>query len=282
MIGGVNDSKKLTEKKREELFDVIRQTALAYSVAWASVEEIECMNILQATMLAMKRAIQGLSVTPDFVMVDGNKCPDVAIPHTAIVKGDALSESIAAASVLAKVSRDRLMLQQAEQYPEYRFEKHKGYGTKLHREMLQKYGPCAIHRMSFLTKILGEKMTEDRRTSQRIFGDNGEALAEEKLKQEGYSIIARNYRTAEGEIDLIAENEGYIVFAEVKTRDISTKEPPSAAVDDRKRQKLLKTAEQYMKEYHQSLPVRMDIIEIVCDRSKNEVSYIRHLKGAFE
>ena len=160
IIEGVNDSKKLTEKKREKLFDIIKEKALAYCIASASVEEIEEMNILQADMLAMKRAVDGLAVKADFAMIDGNKAPKLEIPAVPIIKGEAKSESIAAASILAKVSRDRLMLELAKQYPEYGFEKHKGYGTKAHREAILKYGPCEIHRMSFLGKILAEKDNE--------------------------------------------------------------------------------------------------------------------------
>ena len=155
MIEGVNDSKKLTEKKRELLFDTIREQALAYSIAWASVEEIEKINILQAAMLAMKRAVEGLHIAADFALIDGNRTPDLSIPCTAVVKGDALSHSIAAASILAKVSRDRLMKDLARQYPQYGFEKHKGYGTKYHIEQIQQYGICDIHRPSFLKKIHG-------------------------------------------------------------------------------------------------------------------------------
>ena len=157
-IEGVTDSKKLSEKKREQLFDVICEKALAYSIASASVEEIEELNILGATMLAMKRAVEGLSVKADFAMIDGNKKPPLEIPCEAIVKGDAKSESVAAASILAKVSRDRYMLEMAEKYPVYSFEKHKGYGTKVHREAILEYGPCEIHRPSFLKKLMsGEK-----------------------------------------------------------------------------------------------------------------------------
>ena len=154
IIPGVNDSKKLTEKKREQLFDVIKDTAVAYSIAFATVEEIEEMNILNATMLAMKRACEGLEPKPDFAIIDGNKTPKLNCPAYSIVKGDSLSQSIAAASILAKVSRDRLITKAAEEYPQYFFEKHKGYGTALHTEMIKKYGPCPIHRMSFLKKIL--------------------------------------------------------------------------------------------------------------------------------
>ena len=154
IIEGVNDSKKLSEKKREALFDIIKQRAVSYSIAWATVEEIEEMNILNATMLVMKRAVEGLDIPADYAIIDGNKTPELDIPANSIVKGDAKSMSIAAASILAKVSRDRLLLEYAKEYPEYKFEKHKGYGTKVHREALLKYGPCPIHRMSFLTKIL--------------------------------------------------------------------------------------------------------------------------------
>ena len=154
VIDGVNDSKKLSEKKREALFDVIKSKAISYCVSYASVEEIESMNILNATMLAMQRAVAGLDVKADYAMIDGNKVPDLNIDCESIVKGDAKSMSIACASILAKVSRDRLLYEYAEKYPEYHFEKHKGYGTALHREMLQKYGPCPIHRISFLGKII--------------------------------------------------------------------------------------------------------------------------------
>jgi len=153
-IDGLDDSKKLTEKKREKLFDEIIQKAKAYCVATASVEEIERLNILQAALLAMKRAAEGLGLVPNMAVIDGNKLPDLLCPMRAVVKGDGLSASIAAASVLAKVSRDRYMKNLAEQYPEYGFDKHKGYGTKLHNEMILKYGPCPVHRMSFLKKLL--------------------------------------------------------------------------------------------------------------------------------
>ena len=153
IIDGVNDSKKLSEKKREALFDVIKETAVSYCIAYASVEEIESINILNATMLAMKRAVEGLDVKADYAMIDGNKMPQLEIDGEAIVKGDAKSMSIACASILAKVSRDRLLYEYAKEYPQYYFDKHKGYGTAAHREAILKYGPCPYHRMSFLKKI---------------------------------------------------------------------------------------------------------------------------------
>ncbi|MBQ7654388.1 MAG: ribonuclease HII [Clostridia bacterium] len=156
-IDGLNDSKKLSEKKRDELFDIIKQKAVAFAVASASVEEIEEMNILQATFLAMKRAVESLETKPDIALVDGNRKPGLSIAESTLVKGDARCPSIAAASILAKVSRDRYMLEIDKLYPEYQFSKHKGYGTKLHYEMLEKYGISPVHRRSFLKKITGEK-----------------------------------------------------------------------------------------------------------------------------
>lgn len=156
VIEGLDDSKKLTEKKREKLYDIIKETAVAYSVAYGTLEEIESVNILEATYLAMNRAIEGLSVKPDFALIDGNRVPrGIKIPCETIVKGDSKSMSVAAASVLAKVTRDRLMLEYDKKYPEYNFKKHKGYGTKEHTELIKQYGPCEIHRLSFLKNILG-------------------------------------------------------------------------------------------------------------------------------
>ena len=157
IIDGINDSKKLSEKKREALFDVICEKDVSYCIATASVEEIDNINILNAAMLAMKRAYGGLSVKPDAAFIDGNKTPELDIPAFSVIKGDATSASIAAASILAKVARDRYMKELAEKYPQYCFDKHKGYGTKLHYEMLDKYGASDIHRKSFLVKYYNEK-----------------------------------------------------------------------------------------------------------------------------
>jgi ribonuclease HII len=153
-IEGLNDSKKLSEKKREALFDVITENAI-YSIAWATPAEIDELNILNATMLAMRRAVEGLPVKADFALIDGNCSRGFEIPTQTIVKGDAKSMSVAAASILAKVTRDRLMLTYDEKYPQYNFKKHKGYGTKEHTLLLKQYGPSPIHRLSFLKNILG-------------------------------------------------------------------------------------------------------------------------------
>ena len=152
-IQGLNDSKKLTEKKREELFDVICAAAVSYGIAFATVEEIEEYNILGATFMAMNRAIAKLDPVPELALIDGNRNTGIQIPSRCVIGGDGKCADIAAASVLAKVTRDRYMLQMAELYPQYGFEKHKGYGTKAHYEAIRAYGPSPIHRPSFLRKM---------------------------------------------------------------------------------------------------------------------------------
>lgn len=156
-IPGLNDSKKLTEKKREELYPIICEQAVAYGIAFADHKEIDSVNILQATFLAMERAIAQLKGKADFALIDGNREKDFGIPVQTLIKGDSRSANIAAASVLAKVTRDRYMLEMAKEYPGYGFEIHKGYGTKAHYDALTRLGPCSIHRMSFLRKFYGEK-----------------------------------------------------------------------------------------------------------------------------
>ncbi len=156
-LPGLTDSKKLSDKKRRELFPLIQQQAIAYGIGFASEGEIDEINILQATFLAMQRALDQLTVKPELALIDGNREKDFGLPVKTIVKGDSLSANIAAASILAKVSRDDVMLKMAQTYPEYGFEIHKGYGTRAHYAALREYGPCPIHRMTFLKKFYGEK-----------------------------------------------------------------------------------------------------------------------------
>ena len=156
-IPGLNDSKKLTDKRRRELYPIIKEQAIAYGIGFASHEEIDEINILQATYLAMERALAQLSVKPDLALIDGNRAKDFGLPVKTVVHGDSLSASIAAASVLAKVTRDDLMLQQDELYPQYGFAIHKGYGTKAHYEALRPYGPSPVPRMTFLKKFYGKE-----------------------------------------------------------------------------------------------------------------------------
>ena len=156
-IPGLNDSKKLSDKRRRELFPVICEQALAYGIAFATEQEIDEINILQATFLAMERALAQLKIRPDLVLIDGNRQKDFGLPVKTVVKGDSLSANIAAASVLAKVTRDDFIVRQAEQFPEYGFEIHKGYGTKAHYAALEQYGACPIHRKTFLKKFYEQK-----------------------------------------------------------------------------------------------------------------------------
>lgn len=156
-IPGLNDSKKLTDKRRRELFPIIKEKAIAYGIGLATHEEIDEINILQATYLAMERALAQLSVKPELALIDGNRAKDFGLPVETVVKGDSRSASIAAASILAKVTRDDLMLEASGEYPQYQFDVHKGYGTKAHYAALTEFGPSPIHRMTFLKKFYGEK-----------------------------------------------------------------------------------------------------------------------------
>lgn len=149
----LDDSKRVTPKRREVLYDQITAQAIAWAVAWAEVEEVDQINILNARMLAMERAVLALDPAPDFALIDGNRAPDLPLPLEAVVKGDGKAASIAAASILAKVSRDRYMVEMAARYPQYAFERHKGYPTKLHYVRLREFGPCPIHRKTFLKKL---------------------------------------------------------------------------------------------------------------------------------
>ncbi len=273
-ISGINDSKKLTEKKREELFSVITEKAVSYGIAAATVDEIEEHNILQATFLAMNRAVSSLSVSPKLVLVDGNKNPIENFNSRFLVKGDSISASVAAASILAKVSRDRYMKRLDRQYPEYQFAKHKGYGTKLHYEMLDKFGPSPVHRMSFLKKYFGQRKAPQT----KVTGDMGEESACGYLKSRGYKIAARNYSCESGEIDIVAEKDSVIVFAEVKTRAQNAVSTPASAVDRKKRERIIKTAHEYITNEHISLQPRFDVIEVVTEKGGGRIN---HIENAF-
>ncbi len=284
IIEGINDSKKLSEKKREELFDAITSKAVAYSIATASVREIDELNILNATMLAMKRAFDGLSVKPKVAFIDGNKTPVLDAPCEAIVKGDAKSASIAAASILAKVSRDRYMKELAEKYPQYQFEKHKGYGTALHIQMLDKYGISEVHRMSFLKKYLAKKRTMKTDKQQKALkGKIGEEFTAEYLSEQGYRIVMRNYRKQCGEIDIIAQKDDVIAFVEVKTRKYNSLVSGIEAVGYKKKSRIIATAECYLYEYGLEYQPRYDIAEVTVSNGENvRVIDFEYYEAAFD
>ncbi len=267
-IEGLNDSKKLTNKKREKIFEQITQQAVCYSIASVPPDVIDSINILQATFLAMRKAVSGLSVRPKLVLIDGDKNPD----------GDATSASIAAASILAKVARDRYMLELDQLYPEYQFAKHKGYGTKLHSDLILKYGISPVHRQSFLKKLAAKNPC-----LAEINGRRGEEAAAQCLHEKGYTILARNYRAFCGEIDIIALQGNALVFAEVKTRSPGSLYAGKEAVTSKKQERILKTAYIYMKEKNLlsgTLQPRFDVLEVRLDNT-GQISAIEQIENAF-
>ena len=277
VIEGLNDSKKLNDKKREELYDIIKEQAVSYCVGIATIAEIEEFNILQATFLAMNRAVDGLTTTPKLVLVDGNQNPHLNIHSRCVVKGDATSACIAAASILAKVERDHYMKQVAEQYPQYQFEKHKGYGTALHYSMLDAHGMSAVHRASFLKKYFSGEKSESKRR-----GDLGEETTVDYLKAQGYDIIFCNYHSAYGEIDVIAKTGDIIAFVEVKTRKENSMITAKEAVTLSKQKKIIKTALCYIEENKIELQPRFDVVEIyITGKKQLEVTEINYIEHAF-
>ena len=244
-LSEVNDSKKLSEKKREKLYDKIIENSLNYAIGIVDVDYIEKFNILQATFLAMKKAV---------------------------IKGDSKSASIAAASIIAKVTRDRMMIEFHKKYPNYGFDRHKGYGTKEHYSNIIKYGVTPIHRMSFLKKIR-EKIP----TVQSINGQLGEKITYEWLKRNKYNVIAKNYKSEYGEIDLIAIKDDYICFVEVKLRSENCGYSPKESVNLAKQKKIIKTAISFLKKHPCKYQPRFDVSEIVKTNTGDfKIDYIRN------
>ena len=277
-IEGLNDSKKLSAKKREALYDEIREKAVAFCVATASVEEIDRLNILQATFLAMRRAVEGLSTPPSFALIDGDKNPRVSVPSRCLVKGDATSASIAAASILAKVERDRYMEELDRKYPQYLFAKHKGYGTKLHYEMLDAYGASPVHRLTFLKKYFGKKDLCPAVSS----GAKGEGIASQYLVEQGYRILEVNYHSPYGEIDIIAVKGEILALVEVKTRSGRMIAEPREAVTASKQAKLRQTALLYLAEQEgSSFQPRFDVVEVLLDDKTGTPLKVEQIENAF-
>ena len=278
-IVGLDDSKKLSEKKRDALYEQIIEKAVAYSIGIATVQEIDEYNILNATFFAMNRAVEGLCVKPEFVLIDGDKNPIKDIPSRSVIKGDGMSASIAAASIIAKVSRDRYMQKLGEQYPEYQFHKHKGYGTKLHYEMLDENGISDIHRMSFLKKYL---KAEKKPPTARQTGNDGEDEACRLLTKNGYTIIEKNFFSVYGEIDIIAEKGDFLAFVEVKTRNPNSLQSPAEAVSKSKQGKIIKTALMYYNSAKLDRQPRFDVIEVFLGNDKKIISeQTNHIENAF-
>ena len=278
-IQGIDDSKKLSEKKREELYGKIAENALCYNVAFVSREYIDEHGILPATRLAFQEAIAGLKMQPDKVMCDYITGLKLDVPHDAVIKGDAKIYSIAAASIIAKVERDRYMREMAKTYPEYGFEKHKGYGTKQHREALEKFGPCPMHRRTFITKI---SMPERMKSLNNTIGKLGENNAALFLESEGYDILERNYRCTGSELDIIARKDDTLVCVEVKSgREYGGR--PAVHVNADKKNAMRRGLEKYI--YDSNLMergiahVRIDVIEVYFD-SDDKVTMLEHTQNA--
>ena len=297
-IPELGDSKKLSEKTRGKLYDEIQSNALSFGIASADHREIDELNILQATFLAMNRAVDKLEIKPDMALIDGNRDPGIRFRSRCIVGGDGKSASIAAASILAKVSRDRHMAVMASKYPDYFFEKHKGYGTKLHYEMLERFGPSEIHRVTFLKKWNEErekredtsalqdteqlKMPDYGRADMRKRGKWGESLALEYLKKKDYSLVAEGFRSRFGEIDLIVKDGEFIVFAEVKLRKSTRFAHAREYVGKEKQRKMKATANLWLASRKPKLQPRFDVIEIYAPEGEDTVSpEIIHIENAF-
>lgn len=274
-LEGLNDSKKVTPRKRDALYGEITDKAVSFGIASASVEEIDKLNILNASFLAMSRAIEKLEPQPSLALIDGNISRGIIIPHRCIVKGDSLSASIAAASILAKVSRDRYMAELASEYPQYRFDKHKGYGTKLHYEMIAEHGLTAHHRRTFFKEKPG--------ASAKRLGDYGERLAAGFLENKGFKIITANYKTRYGEVDIIASDGEFVVFAEVKLRKDDWFADAREFVTLSKQKKIRLAASEWLAAQGETaIQPRFDVIEVYAPQGEATARPLfNHIENAF-
>nr|WP_294680701.1 ribonuclease HII [uncultured Anaerotignum sp.] len=276
-IEGVNDSKKLSAKKREELYDVILEQAITYGIGVVSNERIDEINILQATYEAMREALSQLSPHADYILADAVTIPRISTPQRGIVKGDAKSMSIGAASIIAKVYRDRLMESYDSVYPGYSFAANKGYGSAEHIAGIQGLGLTPIHRRSFVKNL----RPQEAETAVEK-GGRGELLAARQMEKMGYEILERNFHALRGEIDIIAKKENMIVFTEVKYRRDETMGIPAEAVDSRKQQNIIRTAKAYIAQnchLEMGYDFRFDVAEVLNSEGK---TYFRYTEDAFQ
>lgn len=267
-VEGVNDSKKLTALRREKLCPAILRKALAVGVGWSSRAEIDEVNILNATRLAMRRAWKAMGASPPLLLVDAVAGLDLPVETRSIVGGDATSYNVAAASIVAKVTRDHMMAALDGIYPGYGFARHKGYGTEEHIAALRALGPCAEHRTTFIGGILGPSRKEK--------GRAGEDIAEKLLLSEGLTILERNWRTARGELDIVARDGNTLAFVEVKYRESGRFGAPREAVDRSKRRALTRMAQSYLQGAQRTeANCRFDVVEIVRCGGDYEIEYLR-------
>ena len=288
-LAGLDDSKRVSAADRERLAKVIRRRATGIGIGVASVPEIDALNILRATRLAMVRALQELKPSPDFLLLDAVTLPAVPLPQRPVIKGDCLCVSIAAASIIAKVTRDRLMQEYHRQYPSYHFHVHKGYATPAHLSLLDQFGPCEIHRRSFRPVACCNEADEDTLMAweedmgkeAHTFGKLAESDAERYLRSKGYRILDRNVRSSIGELDLVAKTGDVLVFVEVKARSTRAYGGAIHAVDARKQARLVRLAARYLAAHRlRNPPCRFDVI--LCTGGAGKASGIEHIEGAFE
>ena len=273
----LDDSKLLDTETRARLRDEILDMAVAWSVAAVTAEEIDRINILEASMEAMRTAISGLEPPPDQVLVDGSRTPGSGLPETAVVDGDARSLTIAAASVVAKEHRDRLMRGFHRQFPQYDFASNKGYASPAHREALARHGPCLLHRRTFSPLAQRHQLLLDLGPDT---GRDGEALAADHLQRMGYRILHRRYRAAGGEVDLIAEDGGCCVFVEVKSTDRASEQPEERVRRD-KRRKLVRCARQFVESSEPAgvTEYRFDVVAVDLSHRRPRVEHIEDAFG---
>ena len=275
----VNDSKKLTAKNRDILFDVIKEKSLDYSTGIVWQDEIDRSDILRSTHLAMKKAIGSLKQMPEHLLIDGRRLPDSILEQTAIISGDSLSASIASASIIAKVTRDRIMLQISKIYPEYEFEKHKGYGTSLHINRINQFGPSPVHRHSF-KQVKGIKSKVNLNEPKQL-GKYGEKIACLELIKEGYEILEQNYwaESRECELDIVIKQEKTIIFVEVKSKYHEGFGEPEQWVGEKKQAQISKAAQSYM--IHKNPDGEEYRFDVIAIKFLNDNYKIKHIQDAF-
>jgi len=276
---GLTDSKKISAKKRTKLYHALRESDCDFGIGVVEQSEIDKINILQATTLAMKKAIGALKLTPEYLLVDGSYLPKFIHPAQSITKGDARCQSIAAASIIAKVTRDTMMENLDAFFPEYGFAQHKGYGTSAHREAIEKYGPTPIHRLTF--GGVREHLPKLRR-ERKALGKWGEDYACFHLWKKGARIVERNYHAGkDSEVDIVAIMNGTLRFIEVKTAGASNFGSPEEWVDDYKQNKLYDASEHFLyhRDEYQGMPCQFDVAAI---EVRNSATNVQYFENAFE
>ena len=277
----INDSKALPAAQRERLAPLILASAVASGIGAAGPEEIDSLGIVGATRAAMARAVAGLDIRPDYLLIDAVPLAEPGIPFRAIIHGDALCRSIAAASIVAKVYRDRLMVQEDARYPGYGFARHKGYPTPEHLERLAELGPCPIHRRSFApVSALVSPQAEPAPSVRRVRGNAGEEAAASYLRSQGYQVVERNFHCPWGEIDIVAQQGATQVFVEVKARRSDRLGTALESVTSRKQQHLVLAAQEYLQRHGlEERPWRIDVIAVRLGQ-RDRVESVQHLENA--